>query len=285
MNKYRFTVSQTDTELNIPINIDFDDIGREDLVVEYENEVLEKVINPIEDFETTRFSNKIWLNQNGLEQTSLSQEFYFFDRSVNVTSTTNSSTNLWVSNYNFVDPAVYLNFSGITFTDREIYYFVNSFKRSFFKLDFYDSPKSEDQKIYLTIIIPTQQGRTISADIGTATVPKIVDIRTPSYDLDFVGDKKGYFIYWLKEKTYINLDELYVSAKFFNAKTGQFVRMMNRPQCTLSDKFSVPKEEYFYYKVNLDYNNYEYEIFNVYGNQNRVGQTNNPLTWYEYINP
>jgi len=284
VNKFRFIVKQNDTEINIPIKTDFDNLGREDLVREYENEVLEQIINPIEDFETTRFSNKPWLDNQTLK-TSLSQNFYFFDRSIDITATTSSSTNLWVSSYNYAATSVAQNYTGITFSDKEIYYFVNSFKRSFFKLDLYDSPHTENQKIYLTIIIPTQQGLTDTVDIGSTTVPNLVNIRKPSYLLDFVGDKEGYFIYWLKEKTYINLDEMYMSAKFFNAKTGQFVRMLNRPQCTLSDKFSVPKNEYFYYKVSLDYNTYEYEINNVYGNQDRVGTLSQPLTWYEYINP
>ena len=285
MNKFRFTVKQNDTEINLPIEIKFDGLGREDLVRQYEDDVLEQIINPVEDFEVTRYSHNEWLDSNNEKKTSTTYSFNFFDRSKNITSTTIADNGLWVSDYNYIDPAVFSTYSGITFTDKEVYYYANSFSRSFFKLDFYDSVKSENQQIYFTIIIPTQQGRKESVDIGTVSVPNVVDIRRPTFDLDFVGDKEGYFIYWLKSREYININDFYMSAKFFNAKTGEFTRMMNRPQSSLSQKFNFDKEEYFYYKVSLDVNNYEYEVFNTYGTQNRVGTLIDNINWYEYVNP
>lgn len=285
MNKFRFTVKQNDTEINLPIEIKFDGLGREDLVRQYEDDVLEQIINPVEDFEVTRYSHNEWLDSNNEKKTSTTYSFNFFDRSKNITSTTIADNGLWVSDYNYIDPAVFSTYSGITFTDKEVYYYANSFSRSFFKLDFYDSVKSENQQIYFTIIIPTQQGRKESVDIGTVSVPNVVDIRRPTFDLDFVGDKEGYFIYWLKSREYININDFYMSAKFYNAKTGEFTRMMNRPQSSLSQKFNFDKEEYFYYKVSLDVNNYEYEVFNTYGTQNRVGTLIDNINWYEYVNP
>jgi len=285
VNKFRFTVKQTDTEIDLPIEIKFDGLGREDLVRQYENDVLEEIINPIEDFEVTRYSHNEWLDDNQNEKTSTTYSFHFFNRQISVENTTAANNGMWVSDYNYIYPPVYSNYSGITFTDKELYYYANSFKRSFFKIDFYDSVKPENQQLYFTIIIPTQQGRKESVDIGTASVPNVVDLRTPTFDLDFVGDKEGYFIYWLKSREYINIDDFYMSAKFFNAKTGQFTRMMNRPQSMLTDKFNFNKEEYFYYKVSLDVNNYVYEVFKMFGAQNRVGTTIENINWYEYVNP
>lgn len=285
MNKFRFTVNDNDTQFNLPLEIKFDNVGREDLITDYENDVIEQVINPVEDFETTRYSHKKWTTANNLVKNSTSYEFYFFNRTIPVDNTVPANSNLWVPSYTYVDPTVYANYSGITFTDKELYYYANSFKRSFFKLDFYDTTDPENQQIYFTIVIPTQQGRKTQVDIGTPNVPKPVDIRTPIFDLDYVGDKEGYFIYWLKSREYIDLNTFYMSAKFFNAKIGQFVRMTNRPQSNISQKFKFNKSEYFYYKVDLDVNNYEYEVFQEYGAGNRVGQINNAIKWYEYINP
>ena len=50
MNKFRFTVNNEDTYINLPMEIDFDNFGREDLIKQYENDVLEEIINPVEDF-------------------------------------------------------------------------------------------------------------------------------------------------------------------------------------------------------------------------------------------
>jgi len=285
VNKFRFTVNDNDTQFNLPLEINFDNLGREDLIKQYEDDVLEQIINPVEDFETTRYSHNKWLDVNNVPKNSTTYEFSFFNRTISVENTTPANSNLWVPSYTYVDPTVYQNYSGITFTDKELYYYVNSFKRSFFKIDFYDTTDSENQQIYFTIVIPTQQGQKQQVDIGTPNVPKPVDIRTPIFNLDYVGDKEGYFIYWLKSREYIDLNTFYMSAKFFNAKIGQFVRMTNRPQSDISQKFNFNKSEYFYYKVELDDTNYEYEVFQAYGAGNRVGQSNNGIKWFEYVNP
>lgn len=281
MNKYKFTISPNDKNLNIPIKIDFDTTGREDLLTAYENDVIEQVINPIEDFEVTRFSHKEW-GSIGDKKTNIGYEFNFFDRSELITATTTSTP--WVSRYDFVDSDILSVYSGMNFTNQELYYFANSFKRSFFKLDFYDSKNIENQTLYLTIIIPTQQGLTREVNIGTTTIPRNVQVKIPTFNLDFVGDKEGYFLYWLKDTTYLDISEFYMSCKFFNAKIGEFVRMINRPQGTIGNKFNFRKSEHFYYKVLLDYDNYEYEVYKTFGNQARIGTTEK-IKWYEYVNP
>jgi hypothetical protein len=459
VNKYRIKISPNDRYINIPIQIDTDLLGRDDLVDKFEEETLEKVINPIEDFELTRFTHKDWYKDNIL-QTSINHKFSFFDRSIDVGATNPSNVNLWTSDYVFTDNP---NFTGTCFTEGEIYYNANSYKNSFFKLDLYDTDNSETQKLYLTIILPTQQGLTrlsgteppisnpyvsgptipdilpgggdfglaaplyyvptptptpstskindvilffpdtyettflncnsisltkyidvqivnellawpqnnytidyqgtcfeiisIGDDIipdappndiiddfsdftlgncdcinpsmtptpsisstptptptppsptpsasfqppgsggeinnnagnlppntaSTAVAPSDSQIKMPNFLLDYVGDKEGYFIYWLKNPNYIDIDKFYMSAKFFNAKTGQFVRMMNTRQSALSQKFNFESSKYFYYQVNIDYENYEYDVINM-NTQNRVG-TVTPINWYEYVNP
>lgn len=426
MNKYRLNFNSNDKYINIPIEIKTDLIGRDDLIDSYEDVVIEEVINPIEDFEVTRYAHKDWVSQ-GIINTSIEYKFNFFDRSVSIEDAINSN---WVSDYVFTENP---NFTGTCFNEAEIYYTANSFKRSFFKLDLYDTIDSETQQIYLTIIIPTQQGKerlssttpftgstgpisgptipvvlpdtpyssrnssTVSASvkvyndklneiltkneglkenqkkmnpgnmaykaqlqfeleevkrkaeetkqetfggliidkitpgpgdfgdsgggggplfptgddgvtpvepdppgeggdvnpnpegIGTGATPVLtiappnVDIKLPDFVLDYIGDKEGYFIYWLKNPTYVNIDTLYMGAKFFNAKTGQFIRMTNTPQSQIPQKFTFDKSKMFYRKVYLDINNYEYEIKDVETDV-RLG-TESPINWYEYVNP
>ena len=80
-----------------------------------------------------------------------------------------------------------------------------------------------------------------------------------------------------------------MSAKFFNANTGQFVRMMNRSQGSSqiqSSKFTFNEEKYFFYKVVMDYSDFTYQIFDIAGSSpTRVGKTSAPINWYEYRNP
>jgi hypothetical protein len=279
VNNFKIRLTPEQKYFNIPIKINYDLLGREDLVNEFVEDTIEKVINPIKDFELTRFGHKTWLSGDTI-QSLINQKFYFFNREIDVDTTNNSNETNWLNSYNYTTVPDY---TGQSFTNKEIYYFSNSFKRSFFKLDLYDTPDSETQKLYLTIIIPTQQGLTTEVDIGTEITPLLVNIKTPNFILDYIGDKEGYFIYWLKNQEQSEINEFYMSAKFFNAKIGQFVRMTTLPQSNFSKKFNLERQKYFYRKIILDYSTYEYEVKNIITGA-RVG-TETPIKWYEYVNP
>ena len=88
------------------------------------------------------------------------------------------------------------------------------------------------------------------------------------------------------KKDFLNIDTFYMTAKFFDAKAGFFIKMMNEPQSNLTgvNQFSFPQEDYFYYKVVLDYSDYTYKVFDTKTNT-EIGDSQNPIKWYEYINP
>lgn len=252
--------------------MDWENAGRGDAVDVYETDVLNQIINPIEDFEVTRFGHSFW--DVAQTNTSANYEFYFFDDQVGVTATTNA--NNWS-----------LDYEGAGFTDNELYFFAPSFARSFFKLDFYDTKQTETQRIFFSIIIPTQQGLKRPGFIGPSANQTAVEVKIPKFVLDYVGDKEGFFVYWLKNTTFLDIDNFYMSCKFFDAKSGQFLRMLNDSQGTLPNKFNFPSSEKFYYKCVLDYSTYEYAIYKESSNNTltRVGTTTNPIKWYEYVNP
>jgi len=249
--------------------------GREDLISQWDNQVIEEVLNPINDFEITKFAHKEY-SDNNILKTAINYEFYFFDYLIDLTAST-------ITNWN-------TDYENASFTDSEIYYFANSFKGSFFKLDFYDNNISETQTILLSVIIPTQQGLKETGTIGPPLNQTQVEVKKPKFVLDYSGaDKEGFYIYWLKDRGYIDINEFYVSAKFFNAKKGQFVRLLNTPQSSFvgNNRFNIDKTEYFYYKYELNYSTNQYEVYtydNNIGNTQRVGTTT-PITWYEYANP
>lgn len=263
VNKYRFSDNGTERKIQIPIEITWDVEGRSDAIDVYEDEVVSQVINPPEDFEVTRFDHQLWLSGE-TQKYDINYEFYFLDDNVDISGATSSD---WVNDY-----------EDEGFTVDEMYYFANSFKNSFFKLDLYDTTNSETQKNYITLVLPTQQGHVITKQINNTNV----DVKKPKFKLDYIGDKEGFFIYWLKSRDYIDINEFYLSCKFFNAKTGQFIRMTNEPQSNFPDKHNFQKSDKFYYKVLLDYDNYDYRVETLNGG--RVGITT-PIKFYEYINP
>jgi len=270
-NSYRFTIPKNEKYINVPLEIKWDLSGRQDDIDVYEKEVVRELTEPNGSFEISRYSHKEYGVDN---ETSLTYEFNFYNSSLPVNLTTNADTVLWENTYlyNLANP------SGFSVT--ELYYFLNPFKKSFFKIDFYDTPDQKTQKNYFTIILPTQQGFTEVASLSPL-IPN-VNVKKPLMKLDFVGDKEGFFIYWLRSPDYININTFYMSAKFFDGKNGAFVRMMTTPQALLSNKFIFDTDQFFYYKLILDYDTKKYEVRN---NLNvRIGN-GTPLKWYEYINP
>jgi hypothetical protein len=147
-------------------------------------------------------------------------------------------------------------------------------------LDFYDTPSESEQQNYLTIILPTTQGEQMPVVMQGQNVL----INKPKFSLDYVGDTDGFFIYWLKSKEYIDIDQFYVSCKFYNAKTGEFTRMINRPQNLQTiNTFAVNNLFNFYYIYKLDYPSEKYLVYDLL-TFSRVG-TNVPIKWYEYVGP
>jgi hypothetical protein len=251
-------------QIDIPIEIKWDFIGQEDSIEIWEESVIEDVIGVAKDFEVLRFAHKEYGNYN---LTSINYDFYFYDGPPDASSSVSADWDVSYVNEGF--------------SVNEIYYYNKPFTKSFFKLDFYDTKDSKSQTNYFTVILPVQQGATNTVSISPL-LPN-VQIKKPSMTLDYVGaDKEGFFFYWLRKRDFINVDTFYMTAKFFDARLGVFVKMMNEPQSGLSSKFLFEGSDYFYYKVKLDYTTKTYEIFDRFNVRQGEGT---PINWYEYVNP
>jgi hypothetical protein len=269
-----------DKQVVIPIELTWDYLDMDQSINEYEAEIVKEVTGNFGDFEVSRFAHDPISVRNpqsntNFELTDINYEFYFYSGQTNATDLNNEAN--WANNY-----------IAEGFSPQEIYYYTNNFTNSFFKLDFYDSVDNKRQTNYFTVILPTQQGLTM-----TTTMQRTpnVSIKRPTFLLDYVGDKEGFFLYWLKKRNFLNLSTFYMTAKFYNSKTGVFVRMMNMPQSKITgDKYVFDYTKYFYYEVELDYDKQTYQVFNINPNQTIYGNLNNragttiPIKWYEYVN-
>jgi hypothetical protein len=273
MSVNKFVIRQdgdTDKQINIPVELKWDYLGLDMAIQEYEKEVITEVIGVGRDFEISRFAHAPATGTTN--STEINYEFYFYSGG------SMNDINNWRVNY-----------LSEGFTPQEVYYYENNFTNSFFKLDFYDTPDEKKQTNYLTVILPTQQG----LKMDTQMQRTLVSIKKPEFILDYIGDKEGFFLYWLKKRTFLDIDTFYMSAKFYNAKIGQFTTMMtgrgatpfdltNGPQALLNDnKYAFDNTQFMYYTVKLDYPTQTYQVFNTYGQ--RLG-TNLPIKWYEYVN-
>jgi hypothetical protein len=272
VNKVTMVPDGTNKEINIPIRLTWDYLGLDMAIDEYETQMITEVIGVGRDFEVTRFAHAPATGTT--DNTEVNYEFYFYSGGPL------SEITSWSIDY-----------MNEGFTPQDLYYYNNNFANSFFKLDFYDTPDEKRQTNYLTVIIPTQQG----LKMDTQMQRNVVSVKKPKFILDYVGDKEGFFLYWLKKRTFLDLDTFYMTAKFYNAKTGQFTKMMtgkgvdplddtNGPQSDLEDglRYNFDNTQFFYYTVKLDYPSQTYQVLNTFGQ--RMG-TNIPIKWYEYVNP
>jgi hypothetical protein len=318
--------------LNIPISLEtkFDITGQEDLIEKFSDDVLQDIINPVKDYEVSKFiHNYDESGDNGLYIAAS-----FIDHTKN--------DQFWIDEY-----------YPQGFNKEELVLFSNAVKNSFFKLDFFDTTSRERQKLQLTKIIPMYLSNLAIYDVdydGTADYEdtdvngedmvggvnlessdnwveyEVEDeysnvIRTgyeikEGYDDKDNGEEKEFYDRFESSQslkptqtgTYIvpNLysnnvknneisdlfvfksletkpfNEFYMSCRFFNAKTGNVVRMTNDP---LIDSGINPKKD-FYYKVKLDRQKLTYEIYEysdgVEGE--RVGDSeDNPLMFYQML--
>jgi hypothetical protein len=265
-NRIKIVKDDINKYVNIPINMQWDFMGRDDSIDEYEVKAIKEVTGIAADFEVARFSNKPYLNMDS----AINYEFNFYDDTAPITANTIGN---WTSSY--------INEG---FSVQEVYYYSKPFTKSFFKLDFYDTPEESTQQIYLSIILPVQQGLKETVILNPTQPP--IEIKKPTMILDSIGaDKEGFYIYWLRHRDFIDISKFYMTAKFFNGRLGVFKQMTNTRQDLITpNKFQFNNADYFYYIVELDYSNKTYEVFST-STQNRVGDSLSPIKWYEYVNP
>lgn len=253
VNSYKINRNDsTDKQIVLPISIDWDFAGKDDSIELYEDNVIKDIVGSATDYEIVRFAHKGF---NGVTDINHNFNFYLGDGL--------SNPNNWKSSF--------LGRFGIN----EIYYNSQSFIGSFFKLDLYDTITDKRQKNYLTIILNPNKSKITNIDSK--------NINYPSYTLDYGLSNEGFYIYWLGDESILNIDTLYMSCKFYDAKVGSFVRMMNKSQATFSDKYNFDYTKYFYYKVIFNYIDKTYNIFDM--SNNLVGNSANPINWFEYVNP
>ncbi len=130
----------------MPISTTWDFLNRGDLIDQYETIVAEEMVGKPQNFEMARFSRKRISAPNGYI-TSVTHKFFFADYVQSSLVPLNLPAT-WENSY----------ILGNRFTADELYRNVNSVKKSFFKIDLYDTTDAKKQKNYLTIILNTTQG-------------------------------------------------------------------------------------------------------------------------------
>lgn len=283
-NKIHIKASLGDKKLTLPLGQIFDEVGREQLLEIHDEVELQDNINYIQDYETTRYAP------------NYGPEFKIFYE------------------FNFWDPATssypaFPNFNVLGYTNAELASNEQSFTKSFFKFDFFDQPIREEQKLMFSMVMPANNCSTKSVAVDPAEDPeyywtqKAKGVQNPIYNVYFpafsgaaapTGAQENYYLHWLKDRDLFTASTFYVSCKFFNAKNGEVIRMLNKIPSPPQGAYNF--EDWFYFQVTLNIEsgntnpkyNYTVNIYDsILGNLgitgSAVGETfNGPIRFFEY---
>jgi hypothetical protein len=119
-------------------------------------------------------------------------------------------------NYKAVSSEVEGYYTDYTADKIQSFYIENSFKgytNSYFRLDYFDSVLEEAQNLLFTDVLTVSEGVNPSDAIFETKL-----------------NKQNYFLYWLKNDPIIEANgyrDVYMTARFFNASTGQIQQFFN----------------------------------------------------------
>lgn len=225
--------------ITFPIEVNFDVTDYGDEINNFVKSEQKKAINKIVDYERVRYTSEPY--------PSIGLKFRFFDK-----DNTQYDDNNLTGGYTLAE-----------FNEDEINK-KNNFKKSYFRLYFFDSNDTTSQNLLLT------------------------------EEIDVFQSKKPEFnfsrIFWLKEdELFLNGNNnriVYMEARFFNAKTGRVHRFMNPPS-SITNPISITN-----LKNNQEWKTSQILIFNPkntngvykFKTVNGVGaNTQNTITMTEYI--
>lgn len=241
----------------LDINID---LGWEENFKDYEDDVLKKIINPIENYETVRFCHKEYPiplfpteNQNDIW-------FYFY----------------------FLSGTTYVqDYQPVGISLKENAKMLKQSTESFFSLEFYKTPNNSlpdrtNRRLVMT--------KNLTLPLGEKYFNTLINdnIFIPIFTGSNFRNKENMYLFWFKDDTAFNETELtgttfWMTAKFYNANDGSIIDFV-KDDIPISTNIDETND--MYYKVILNRTDYSYQIFNFYGE--RFGKSGiKPITFYE----
>jgi len=268
-------ILRKDTDLNILLNTETDfqtNLGWEESLKEFETEVLNDIINPIENYETVRYIHKPYTS-SGVTQTDIWFYFYF------------QSGGTYVQDYT---P------QGISSQENE-----NMLKQateSFFRLEFFKTPGTVSGTT-LTCEPPTRQNRklifakNLSLPLGEKMFYNPLNgyIHLPVFRGSNYSNKENMYFFWFQDESVLTETNLsgtttgntfFMTAKFYNAKEGTILDFANDSYGT---GHTITEQNDMYYQVDINKTDYSYQVYFYNGvvKCEEVGLTNKPIMFFE----
>lgn len=267
-------ILRKDTDLNIILNTETDfqtNLGWEENLKEFETEVLNDIINPIENYETVRYIHKPYLS-DGVAQTDIWFYFYFLS-----------------------DGTYTQDYTPQGISSRENENMLKQATESFFRLEFFKTPGTVSGNV-LTCEPPTRQNRklifakNLSLPLGEKMFYNPLNgyIHLPVFRGSNYSNKENMYFFWFQDESVLTETNLsgtttgntfFMTAKFYNAKDGTILDFAN--DC-YSTGHTITEQNDMYYQVDIDKRDYSYRVFSFNGTKgSQKGITNTPIKFYE----
>jgi hypothetical protein len=241
------------------------DLGWSESFTDYENDLLDIVINDLENYETVRYIHKEY---SGI-----------------TTNTSDKINDIWIYFY-FISGSTYVqNYEAIGLSKTENSKLTKQLTSSFFRLEFFKTPNDEspnrtNRKLVFAknIVIPSGEKYFLTSN----------NFNDYIYVPVFIGsnykNKENMYFFWFQDDTPYNETQLtgntfYMTAKFFNGDDGSVIDFVNN---CFSTSHQIVESDDMYYKVIVDMNEYSYIVYEFDGTiGDRCGVRNNPIKFYE----
>jgi hypothetical protein len=252
VNQYQINLSTlssatTATTINIPINLEYQIVDQSEIIERVFVDIeVEKTINPIVDYEKTRFKP---INSNNKVVNKITYE---------------------------LDLSGKTTYGSIGFTDDDIKFETERFKQTFLNLSFYDSDIPLTQNLLSFITLNPSLAKSDLSQSQSTTSNLVLGQTKPASEikLTFIcenpiinlrGKSNGYYLYDFKDELIMNgaPKSLYMKATFKNAKTGKVTNLMvNDKALPIEDLIKKLYTRYiltktdkgFFYKIDTTYN-------------------------------
>lgn len=242
------------------------DAGWDESFDQFEKESLEKIINPIENYETVRFIHNPYISVNGINQTDIWFYFYFLDNTG--TGYTNS-----------------LDYNLVGITPKENAKMLKQSSESFFRLEFFKTPNNESpDRTNRRLVFAKNLSLPLGEKFFYTTLNDFIFV--PVFMGSNYKNKENMYLFWFEDDTALNETTLtgntfWMTAKFYNAKDGS---ILDFTTTGLTPTQEVNETNHMYYQMVIDRTNYTYEIYRYNGSiGNRIGESNDPIVFYEKI--
>jgi hypothetical protein len=268
-------ILRKNTDLNLVLNHELDfqmNLGWQENMEQFEDEVLNDIINPIDNYETVRYIHK----PDGIDESDIWFYFYFSNN----------------GNY-----SKGLDYSLVGIEPKENAKMLRQSTESFFRLEFYKTPNLLDVNGNVTgYTAPTRQNRkliftkNLTLPLGEKYfyTPLQENIHVPVFHGSNYTNKENMYLFWFQDESVLaetNLsgtttgNTFFMTAKFFNAKDGLITDFYNDVYATSRE---IKENEDMYFQVDIDKRDYSYKIYKFNGTKGiQVGTTTTPIKFYE----